>query len=153
MVETTLCYIEQDGKYLMLFRNKKKNDINEGKWVGIGGKFEAGETDDQCLLREVFEETGLTLTEYKKRGIVDFTLNAGFSERMHLYTATAFRGTLAEVCNEGELRWVEKEKVSDLPRWEGDKIFMEKLLKGENDFYLRLDYEGDKLINVSEVME
>ncbi|MCQ2538244.1 MAG: 8-oxo-dGTP diphosphatase [Lachnospiraceae bacterium] len=151
MLNTTLCYIEQDGKYLMLFRNKKKNDINEGKWVGIGGKFEPGETDDQCLLREVFEETGLTLTEYQKRGIVDFSLDKGFSERMHLYTATGFTGTLTEECNEGELRWVEKEKVSELPRWEGDKIFMKKLLDGESDFYLRLDYEGDKLVNV--VME
>lgn len=148
MIDSTLCYIERDGKYLMLYRNKKKNDMNEGKWVGIGGKFEKGETDVECLLREVREETGLILTEYKKRGIVDFSLNGTFDERMHLFTATGFKGEPDMNCNEGELEWIDIEKVPSLPLWEGDKIFLEKLVKGESGFYISLSYEGNTLVGV-----
>lgn len=148
MTESTLCYIERDGKYLMLFRNKKKNDMNEGKWLGIGGKFEEGEDDVTCVLREVKEETGLTLTKFRKRGVVDFSLNNSFDERMHLFTATEYSGTVVDDCNEGQLKWIDIDKVTELPLWEGDKIFLRKLTEGESDFYISLSYIGDKLVEV-----
>ena len=144
MINTTLCYIEKDGKYLMLYRNKKKNDLNEGKWIGIGGKFEPGETPDDCLLREVYEETGLRLTSYRRRGLVHFVPDNGYDEDMYLYTADGFTGMLTP-CSEGELSWVEKEKIYELNLWEGDRIFLEKLLSGESGFELTLIYKGDSL--------
>lgn len=146
---TTLCYIEQDGCYLMLHRIRKKNDANGGKWIGVGGHFEEGESPEECLLREVFEETGLMLTSYRLRGIITFVSNEWGSEYMHLYTADGFEGDLAaamENCNEGVLKWVPKSELFNLPLWEGDKIFLKLLLEKANIFSLKLEYEGDKLV-------
>ena len=120
---STLCYIEQDGRYLMLHRTVKKNDVNKDKWIGVGGHFEEDESPEECLLREVKEETGYTLTSYQYRGIVTFISGNGVTEYMSLFTADGFEGEEA-ACDEGELRWVEKEKVYDLNIWEGDKIFL-----------------------------
>lgn len=145
MINTTLCYIEKDNKYLMLHRNKKENDLNEGKWIGVGGKFEKDETPEECLLREVKEETGLTLTNYKLRGIVTFISNEWPTEYMYLFTASEFEGELI-TCDEGELEWVDKDKVLELNIWEGDRIFLEKLLEDNQFFTLKVRYEGDKLV-------
>lgn len=142
---TTLCYIEQDGKYLMLHRTKKENDVNHDKWIGVGGKFEADETPEECLLREVKEETGLTLLNYRYRGILTFVAEGWESEYIHLYTADAFEGELLE-CNEGVLEWVSKEKIQELPLWEGDKIFLRLLDESKNLFSLKLVYKGDTLV-------
>ena len=147
MKKTTLCYIEKDGKYLMLFRNKKEADPCEGKWVGIGGKFEQGETPLECLNREVWEETGLTLTEYTFHGIIHFQSNELEDEDMYLYSATGFKGDIIE-CNEGDLHWIEKDKVTSLNLWAGDKYFLEKLMKGETGIEMTCVYEGDKLAKV-----
>ncbi len=142
---TTLCYIEKDNKYLMMHRVKKENDLNKDKWVGIGGHFEENEAPEECLLREVMEETSLNLLSYRLRGIITFISDIWGSEYMFLYTADEFAGTIGE-CNEGTLEWVEKEKVYDLPIWEGDKIFF-RLLEEEREFFsLKLEYEGDTLI-------
>ena len=149
MINTTLCYIEKDDKYLMLFRNKKKNDINEGKWIGIGGKFEKRESADECLLREVKEETGLTLTSYCMRGLIHFRTDEGNDEEMYLYTADRFEGEM-HPCNEGELAWIDKDKVFDLNLWEGDRVFLDKLIKGDSGFEITLEYSGDKLVKVGE---
>ena len=146
MKNTTLCYVEQDGKYLMLHRVKKKDDYNGGKWIGIGGKFQEGESPDECLLREVQEETGLTLTDYRLRGIVTFVAAKWETEYMYLYTATGFTGTLQE-CDEGVLQWVEIEKVPELPLWEGDKVFLRLLRENAPFFTLKLVYdEEDRLM-------
>ena len=142
---TTLCYIEQDGKYLMLHRVKKENDVNKDKWVGIGGHFEENESPEECLLREVREETGLQLISYRFRGIVTFISDRWDTEYMHLFTADRYSGIIAE-CDEGELCWVEKSKVYDLPIWEGDKIFFHLLEEREDFFSLKLRYEGEKLV-------
>ncbi len=142
---TTLCYIEQDGKYLMLHRVKKENDVNKDKWVGIGGHFEENESPEECLLREVLEETGLQLISYRFRGIITFISDRWDTEYMHLFTADKFDGSIAE-CDEGELCWVEKSKVYDLPIWEGDKIFFRLLDEREDFFSLKLRYEGEKLV-------
>ncbi|MDD6340448.1 MAG: 8-oxo-dGTP diphosphatase [Butyrivibrio sp.] len=142
---TTLCYIEKDNKYLMMHRVKKENDINRDKWVGIGGHFEADETPEECLLREVREETGLELTDYRLRGIITFISDRWPTEYMFLYTASGYTGEIS-TCDEGILEWVEKNMVYSLPIWEGDKIFF-KLLEDETDFFtLKLRYEGDKLV-------
>ena len=141
---TTLCYIEKDGKYLMLHRIKKKSDINQGKWIGVGGHFEEGESPEQCLIREVQEETGLFLTQYAFRGIVTFATDVQQTEYMCLYTANAFEGELT-ACNEGELAWIDKEKIEELELWEGDRIFL-RLLAAEAPFFsLKLRYVGDVL--------
>ncbi len=145
MKKTTLCYIEQNGKYLMLHRTKKQNDINFDKWIGIGGKFEDNETDDQCLLREVKEETGLSLTSYSKRGIVTFLSDIYPDEEMHLYHSNKFTGTIKE-CNEGELEWIDKDALLSLTLWEGDRIFLKLLNRNHPFFLLTLRYSGDKLI-------
>ncbi len=146
---TTLCYIENDrGEYLMLHRTKKENDLNHGKWIGVGGKFEDGETPEECLLREVYEETGLTLTDYRFRGIVTFLSNEWEGEYMHLFTAKAPAGTPKE-CPEGVLAWVPKEDVPDLRLWEGDRIFLKELLEHEHVFSLKLSYKGDTLTDSS----
>ena len=142
---TTLCYIEQDNKYLMLHRIKKENDVNKDKWIGVGGHFEQGESPEECLLREVKEETGLTLTSWKFRGIVTFISDKWPEEYMCLYTATGFEGELAS-CNEGTLEWVEKSKVTELPIWEGDKIFLRLLCEDRAFFSLKLRYEGETLV-------
>lgn len=146
---TTLCYIENDhGEYLMLHRTKKQNDLNAGKWIGVGGKFEADETPEECLLREVYEETGLTLTRYHFRGIVTFLSNEWEGEYMHLFTADKYEGTLCD-CNEGELAWVPKNDVLKLNLWEGDHIFLRELLKNDCFFSLKLSYTGDVLTDSS----
>ena len=144
MKNSTLCYIEKDGKYLMLHRIKKENDINRDKWIGIGGKFEDKESPEDCVLREAFEETGLTLTSYSYRGIVTFISNVCETEYMHLFTADGFTGNISE-CDEGVLEWVEKDKITSLPLWEGDKIFLDALNNGEKDFKITLNYDGDRL--------
>lgn len=144
MKNTTLCYLLQGDQVLLLHRVKKENDLNHDKWIGIGGKFEEGESPEECLLREAWEETGLTLTDYRYRGIVTFVSNEWEGEYMHLYTATGWTGALKE-CNEGVLEWVSREKMKELPQWEGDKIFL-RLLEEEAPFFsLKLCYEGDRL--------
>lgn len=141
---TTLCYLEQDGKYLMLHRVRKKQDVNKDKWIGIGGKFEFGESPEDCLLREALEETGYRLTSYRLRGIVTFLFNEEEAEYMFLYTADGFLGEPVP-CNEGTLEWVSKEEIDRLNLWEGDRIFFE-LLKEEAPFFsLKLHYMGDRL--------
>ena len=141
---TTLCYIEKDDKYLMLHRVKKEKDVNKDKWIGIGGHFEIGESPEECLLREVREETGLTLTGFSFRGIVTFSALGWPTEYMCLYTADQFEGTLTE-CDEGTLEWVEKDRLMSLNLWEGDKIFFRLLLENAPFFSLKLSYDGDKL--------
>ena len=145
MKNTSLCYIEQDGKYLMLHRTKKVNDENHDKWIGVGGKFEEGESPEECMLREVQEETGLTLTAWRYRGIVTFVSNEWSGEYMHLFTADGYSGELKS-CEEGELEWVEKERLYSLPIWEGDKIFLHLLDSGRPFFSLKLRYEGERLV-------
>ena len=144
MFNTTLCYIEQDGKYLMLHRVKKKNDVNHDKWIGIGGKFEDGESPEDCLLREAGEETGLTLTHWRYRGVVTFVSDQAETEYMHLFTAHGFEGQL-KTCDEGNLEWIDKKKLLDLTLWEGDKIFLRLLDEDAPFFSLKLVYEGDHL--------
>ena len=146
MIKTTLCYIEKNSSYLMLHRTKKKNDINEGKWIGIGGKFLPGETSEECLLREAREETGLILTDYEFKGIVTFVSDIYETEEMHLYVCKRFSGNLIQ-CNEGELKWIDKSEILNLPLWEGDRIFLEYLFENKPFFELRLEYQGDKLIS------
>ena len=147
MIITSLCYIEKDEKYLMLHRNKKKNDINHDKWLGVGGKFEIGEAAQECAKREIYEETGLIANSLSYRGVVNFISDVYEEEIMHLFTCNDFTGELKESCDEGELVWVEKEKVTNLPIWEGDKIFF-RLLKTEKRFFnLKLNYSGEKLIS------
>ena len=141
MKNTTLCYVEKDGKYLMLHRVKKENDLNEGKWIGVGGKFEEGESPEECLLREVREETGLTLTDYRLRGIVTFLSQRWETEYMFLYTATSFTGELTD-CDEGVLAWVKKEEVLSLSLWEGDRIFLDLLRQDGPFFSLKLAYDA-----------
>lgn len=140
---TTLCYIEKDGKYLMLHRIKKKNDGNHDKWIGIGGHFEEGESPEDCLLREAREETGLTLTSYRFRAIVTFQ-QGDWREYMCLYTADGFEGELTD-CNEGDLLWVDKDQVQELNTWTGDRIFMDLIAADYPFFSLKLVYEGDEL--------
>ena len=144
MLYSTLCYIEKDGKTLMLHRVKKEHDANKDKWIGIGGKFEDGESPEDCVLREVLEETGLTLTSYRYRGIVTFVSDRWETEYMHLFSADGFSGELRD-CDEGILEWVSREKRDSLPAWEGDKIFLRLLDKGAPFFSLKLRYEGEKL--------
>ena len=147
MFNCTLCYIENDrDEYLMLHRVKKKNDVNQDKWIGVGGKFEDKESPEECLLREVLEETGLTLTNYRFRGIVTFASDGWETEYMHLYTATGWTGDIKE-CDEGNLEWVSKKAVYDLPIWEGDKIFFRLIENPESPFFsLKLSYEGETLV-------
>lgn len=145
MKNTTLCYLEKDGQYLMLYRNKKKNDPNAGKWIGVGGKFEEGESPDECVCREVWEETGLRLTQWRFRGIVTFVSDLWPSEYMHLFTADGFEGDV-HACNEGDLSWVNKQEVPQLPLWEGDRIFLRLLAQEESFFLLKLEYHGDELV-------
>ena len=142
--QTTLCYIEKDGSYLMLHRIKKEQDENRDKWIGVGGKFEDRESPEDCVLRETKEETGLTLTDYKYRGIVTFVSDVWPCEYMHLFTATGFEGQLKE-CEEGVLEWLPKEKLYGLPMWAGDRIFLDLLDKGAPFFSLKLVYEGEVL--------
>lgn len=145
MLQTTLCYLEQDGSYLMLHRIAKKQDVNKDKWIGVGGKFEPGEAPEECLCREVLEETGLTLLSYRFRGILTFCCDMAEPEYIFLYTSDQFAGTLKE-CDEGALTWVKKEQVFDLNLWEGDKVMFRLLEEREEPFSLKLTYRGDTLV-------
>lgn len=149
-INSTLVYLENNhGEYLMLHRVKKKNDINHDKWIGVGGKFEQGESPEDCALRETKEETGLTLTDYRFRGIVTFDCEGRETEYMHLFTATDWTGEQIP-CDEGDLEWVPKEKVFDLPIWEGDKLFFRLLLEERPFFSLKLSYDAhDTLIGAA----
>lgn len=142
---TTLCYIEKDKSYLMLHRVSKKHDVNKDKWIGVGGHFEQGESPEDCLLREVEEETGLTLKSYRFRGILTFNFNDNESEYICLYTADEFEGELRD-CDEGTLEWVPKSEIHNLNLWEGDKIFFDLLNQDVPFFSLKLQYQGDVLI-------
>jgi len=142
---TTLCHIECEGKYLMLHRVKKTVDENKDKWIGIGGKFEEGESPEDCLLREVREETGLTLHSWKYRGIVTFVSAEWGTEYMHLFDSSDFSGKIKK-CDEGELEWIDKQELLSLPIWEGDKIFLRLLDTDEPFFSLKLVYVGDRLV-------
>ena len=144
MKNTSLCYIQRDDEYLMLHRVKKANDENHDKWIGIGGKFEPGESPEECMQREVTEGTGLTAREWRYRGIVTFVSDEWGTEYMHLFTCTGFTGTLRE-CDEGVLEWIDKRALLALPIWEGDKIFLRLLDEGEPFFSLKLNYSGDRL--------
>ena len=145
MKNTTLCYIEQNGAYLMLHRVTKKNDENHDKWIGVGGKFEDKESPEDCVLREVKEETGLTLTRYRYRGLVTFVSDVWPTEYMHLFTADGFEGEIGP-CSEGVLEWVPKEEVAALPIWQGDKIFLRLIERDIPFFSLKLVYEGESLM-------
>ncbi len=144
MINTTLIYIERGGKYLMLHRTKKENDLNRDKWVGIGGKFEDKESPEDCALREAKEETGLTLTRYRYRGLVTFISDKWPTEYMHLFTADRFEGELID-CDEGALEWVDKAKILSLPLWAGDRIFLDLIAQDAPFFSLKLRYEGERL--------
>ena len=144
MINSTLCYLERGDQYLMLHRVKKANDMNHDKWIGVGGKIEEGESPEDCVLRETFEETGLRLTQYRYRGLVTFVSDRYPTEYMHLFTATGWTGTPHE-CDEGELAWIKKADLLSLPLWEGDKIFL-RLLDTDTPFFsLKLRYEGEHL--------
>lgn len=148
MLETTLCYIERGGKYLMLHRNKKKNDLNEGKWLGVGGKIEPGETPRDCVIREAFEETGLTLLEPEYRGKINFfekTDGGEFAEIMHLFTCTRFAGEI-KTCDEGTLEWVNIADVPRLPLWEGDRVFLRLMRTQSRPFEVALKYLSGRLV-------
>ena len=146
MLNTTLCYITRGDQVLMLHRVKKRNDINKDKWIGVGGKFLEDESPDECLLREVREETGLKLTSWRCRGIVTFLTNGNFEgEYMYLFTADGFTGQLTD-CDEGELAWVSREFLDRLPKWEGDQIFLDLLWRDAPFFLLKLRYQDEKLV-------
>lgn len=144
MILTTVCYIEKDNKYLMLHRNKKKVDINKDKWIGIGGKFEKGESPEECVVREVKEETGLFLKSYRLRGVITYSFSNFDDEYMYIFTADDFEGEITE-CSEGDLQWVNKNEVFNLNLWEGDNIFLEKLNRDNNFFTMKCAYDGDTL--------
>lgn len=145
MKNTTLCYLARGRDYLMLHRVKKTEDENKDKWIGIGGKFEEGESPEDCLLREVREETGLTLTSWRYRGIVTFVSDEWGTEYMHLFTADAWQGQLRRDCDEGDLEWIDRAALLSLPIWEGDKIFLRLLDEDAPFFSLKLRYKGDRL--------
>ena len=144
MLNTTLCYISRGSEYLMLHRVKKQNDVNRDKWIGIGGKFEPDESPDECLLREAKEETGLTLTSWRYRGIVTFVNTVCESEYMHLFTSDDYEGEIKQ-CDEGVLEWIDRKRLYDLTLWEGDRIFLKLLETDEPFFSLKLCYDGDEL--------
>lgn len=146
MINTTLCHIEKDRKYLMLHRVKKKNDLNQDKWVGIGGKFEDKESPEEANLREVKEETGLTLDSARYCGIVTFVSDKWPTEYMHIFHSSSFSGSLKE-CDEGNLEWIDIEKIYSLPIWQGDKIFLKLIAENVPFFSLKLEYQGETLIN------
>lgn len=157
MKRATLCYIRRSAgagrrEYLMLYRNKKKDDPNEGKWIGVGGKFEPGETPDECMLREVREETGLTPASYHFCGVIHFVSDTWEDEDMYLYRAE-ISGTQAEAlpaCSEGQLRWVPERELMELPMWKGDRLFLKPLLEGADEISMTLQYEGDTLVRAEQ---
>lgn len=144
MRNTSLCYIEHDGKYLMLHRVKKEHDENHDKWIGIGGKFEEGESPEDCMLREAKEETGLDILRWRYRGIVTFVSDEWGTEYMHLFTADEFAGNIKD-CDEGVLEWISKKELLSLPMWEGDMIFLRLIDSDAPFFSLKLCYKGDVL--------
>lgn len=144
MLNTTLCYVTRGDDVLMLHRVKKKNDINHDKWIGIGGKFLPEESPEECLLREAWEETGLTLTSWRCRGVVTFLQEGTEGEYMYLFTADGFEGEM-HICDEGDLEWVSREFLDSLPKWEGDQIFLDLLWQDAPFFLLTLRYRGDVL--------
>lgn len=146
MKNSTLCYIYKDDECLMLHRTKKENDQSHDKWLGIGGKFEDKESPEDCALREIKEETGLTVTDYRYRGIVTFVSDEWETEYMHLFTADGFTGNIIE-CDEGDLEWVKKKDVIKLPMWEGDRIFLDLIERDDHFFSLKLVYKGDRLMD------
>ncbi len=145
MKMTSLCYLEKDGKYLMLHRTVKENDENHDKWIGIGGKFEYGESPEECAIREIYEETGLIVTSLNYRGIVTFLSNEWGCEYMHLFTSTSWIGELNSLCDEGELEFIDKDKLLSMNIWEGDKIFLKKIQTPSPFFSLKLVYNKDTL--------
>ncbi len=145
MINSSICYIEKEGKYLMLHRTKKEKDINKEKWIGVGGKFEDKESPEDCIIREVKEETGLTLNSCKLRCIVTYVSKDWETEYMYVFISDDFSGELIE-CNEGDLEWVDKKKIFELNLWEGDKIFLSKLQKDNTFFTMKFNYDGDKLL-------
>lgn len=146
MRETTLCYLEKDGSYLMLHRTKKKNDLNEGKWVGVGGKLEKDESPEEGALREIREETGLTAKRLKLRSVITFISDQWENEMMYLFTSDDIEGELRE-CEEGDLAWIPIEEVMSLPAWSGDKIFLEKIRDPKQGYFsLKLVYRGEELV-------
>ncbi len=144
MKETTLCYLERGSQYLMLHRTKKENDLNHDKWLGVGGHFEEGESPEDCMLREVWEETGYTVTKWRYCGIVTFISDRYEAEHMHLFVCTDWNGKEI-VCNEGDLEWIEKKRLLELTMWEGDKIFLKLIDEHVPFFSLKLTYVGDEL--------
>ncbi|MBE6601502.1 MAG: 8-oxo-dGTP diphosphatase [Ruminococcaceae bacterium] len=144
MKMTSLCYLEQNGRYLMLHRTKKANDENHDKWIGVGGKFESCESPEDCMRREILEETGFTVTDFRYRGIVTFVFNDSICEYMHLFTVTAWTGE-QKVCDEGELAWIDKDALFSLPMWEGDRIFLRLLDSDAPFFSLKLCYREETL--------
>ncbi len=147
MKMTTLCYLEQDGKYLMLHRTKKDGDENRDKWIGVGGKFEDGESPEDCMRREILEETGLSVRSHRYRGIVTFVSDRWPTEYMHLFTVTDWQGEVHE-CDEGELAWIEKDRLLALPMWVGDRIFLSLLDDPHTPFFsLKLTYRGETLVS------
>lgn len=150
MINTTLCYIEKDNKYLMLHRDKKDKDLNAQKWIGVGGKFEPGETVEECLVREVYEETGLSLTSYIFVGMIKFISDTYEDEDMYLFKGTDFTGEVKSDCSEGTLKWVDATKVLDLPTWEGDRYFLKPMLEGKTNLNMTVCYEGDVLVDVKD---
>ena len=146
MINSSICYIEKDGKYLMLHRTKKEKDINKEKWIGVGGKFEDKESPEDCIIREVKEETGLTLNSCKLRCIVTYVSKDWDTEYMYVFTSDDFSGELIE-CNEGDLEWVDKDEIFNLNLWEGDKIFLEKIQNDNTFFTMKFNYDGDNLLS------
>lgn len=146
MFVSTLCYLEKEDKYLMLLRNKKKHDVNEGKWIGVGGKCEKGESPEECVIRETFEETGIKLESLKMRGVLTFSSEGWEDEYIFVYTSDKFSGTITD-CNEGELRWIDKDKIMDLNLWDGDRIFLKIMLESDEFFSIKLSYKGDEIVD------
>ncbi len=146
MILSTICYIENEDSYLMMLRNKKKSDVNAGKWIGPGGKLEPKESPDECVVREVLEETGLIIENYRLRGIITFSSIGWEDEIIFLYTADKWSGTLS-TCDEGELEWIKKSDLPSLNLWEGDRVFLDLLAKNAPFFSLKLSYDGDELID------
>ena len=157
MVNSSLCYIFKNDKVLLIHKNKKENDLNEGKWIGVGGKFEPDETPDECVVREVFEETGLTLTKFHLHGVVKFISDVWEDQDMYLYSATEFTGELTKDCSEGDLCWVDRDMVLKLPTWEGDHFFIDPLLNGREKIDMLVRYEGkgkeERLAEVKDLTE
>lgn len=151
MVETVLIYLEKDNKYLMMFRNKKLNDMNKGKYIGVGGHIEEDETKGQALVREVAEETSLILKSYTYRAKLTF-VNDDYSEIMHLYTSNDFTGIVNENCKEGDLIWVDKDKIEELPLWEGDKAFLKVMNDSDDYFEMTLKYKSNELVSVERTL-